>query len=93
MAMSTGARQTSRSAAWRRCEMTKASKRKAGSRPGEDTVFKVRLARTFASYWFITAKDQDEAERKAFEKMSDRDFDAESEASHIHDSVEVEEAI
>lgn len=66
---------------------------KAGGKTGEGTVFKVRLARTFASYWFITAKDQDEAERKAFEKMDDRDFDAESEASHVHDTVEVEEAI
>lgn len=59
----------------------------------KDLMFKVRLARTFSSYWFITAKDQDEAERKAFEKMSEKDFNAEAEASHIHDTVEVEEAI
>ena len=62
-------------------------------RPGEGTMFKVRLARTFASYWFITAKDQDEAERKAYAKMSEKDFDAEAEASFCHDTVEVEEAI
>lgn len=59
----------------------------------KNLTFKVRLARTFASYWFITAKDYDEAERKAFEKLSEKDFDAEAEASHIHDTVEVEEAI
>lgn len=73
--------------------MAKIGRRKTGSHPGEDTVFKVRLARTYASYWFITAKDQDEAERMAFEKMSEKDFDAEAEASHAHDTVEVEEAI
>lgn len=68
------------------------NKRKTTSHPGDDPTFKVRIARTFASYWFVTAKDQDDAERKAFEKMSERDFDAEAEASHIHDTVEVEEA-
>ena len=68
------------------------SKRKTTSHPGDDLTFKVRIARTFASYWFVTAKDQNEAERKAREKMSERDFDAEAEASHIHDTVEVEEA-
>lgn len=73
--------------------MAKIGRKKTGSHPGEDLVFKVRLARTFASYWYITAKNQDEAERKAFKKMSERDFDAEAEASHTHDTVEVEEAI
>ena len=69
------------------------SKQKTTSHPGDDLTFKVRIARTFASYWFVTAKDQNDAERKAFEKMSEQDFDAEAEASHIHDTVEVEEAI
>ena len=73
--------------------MDEKKKRKTAVKQNENLTFKVRLARTFASYWFITAKDQDEAERKAFEKMSEKDFDAEAEASHIHDTVEVEEAI
>lgn len=58
----------------------------------KDQVFKVRLARTFASYWYVEAKNGGEAQRKAFKKMSESDFDAEAEASHIHDTVEVEEA-
>lgn len=68
-------------------------KRKTAVKQSENLTFKVRLARTFASYWFIAAKDRDEAERKAFEKMSEKGFDAEAEASHVHDTVEVEEAI
>ena len=73
--------------------MAKYKVKKTAIKQNENLTFKVRLARTFASYWFIKAKDQDEAERKAFEKMSEKDFDAEAEASHIHDTVEVEEAI
>lgn len=72
--------------------MAKNRKRKPGSRPAKELTFKVRLARTFASYWFVTAKNKDEAQRMALEMMSKEDFDAEYEASHINDTVEVEEA-
>lgn len=61
--------------------------------PDGTYTFKVRLATTYASYWFIDAKDQDEAYEKAMEKMSEPDFYPESEASHIHNTAEVEEAI
>ena len=73
--------------------MAEKKNKKTVIKQNENLTFKVWLAHTFASYWFITAKDQNEAERKAFEKMSEKDFDAEAEASHIHDTVEVEEAI
>ena len=28
--------------------------------PGEDLTFKVRLARTFVSYWFVTARSRND---------------------------------
>ena len=71
--------------------MGKKLRKKIGMpKPSDELLtFKVRCARTFAAYFFVEARNQEEAESiasKDFEKK-----DAESEASHIHDTFEVEE--
>lgn len=53
-------------------------------------IYKVRCAATYASYWFCEADNQDEAEKMAREEF--RKTDPWSEAAHINDTYEVEEA-
>lgn len=55
----------------------------------ERSPYKVRCAVTFACYAFVEAKSPAEAERLARKWF--RKQDAEAEASHIHDTYEVEE--
>ena len=52
-------------------------------------IYKVRCARTFAAYFYVEATSQDKAEEIA--RRAWRKADAESEASNIHDTYEVEE--
>ena len=66
----------------------------------DETVHKVRVGVEFACYLHVEAKDQDEAEEKARQYVADlkvKDggdaiYDWLGEATHIHDTYEVEEA-
>jgi len=60
-------------------------------RSNELTTYKVRCAATFACYAFVEGKDAEDAERRARKWFRDKDRDVEAEASHIHDTYEVEE--
>lgn len=57
----------------------------------DDRLYKVRCSATFACYAHVTAKDAEDAERKARKWFRDKDRDPVAEASHIHDTYEVEE--
>jgi len=52
--------------------------------------FKVRCSREFVAYFNVWANNSDEAEEQAELRLGE--CEAESEASHIHDRYEVEEA-
>lgn len=68
----------------------KLSKKICTPKPSDELLtFKVRCARTFAAYFFVEARDQDEAESIARKEFKEKD--AEAEASHIHETFEVEE--
>jgi len=55
----------------------------------EKQTYKVRCATTYACYAFVEAKNPVDAEKKARKWF--HETDPESEASHIHETYEVEE--
>lgn len=80
------------------------AKKRTKAIPGPDkkkredaAVYKVRVALTASHYVFVTASCPDAAERKARAYIRDMDknhggYDWLGEASHLHETFEVEEA-
>lgn len=55
--------------------------------------YKVRVANTVAHYVFVDAKSEHDAYRRVQKEiLNDPQFDWYGEASHIHNTIEVEEA-